>query len=59
MSSETTKKLRPPKHLVQLSILDIGIGTLDKDTQLNSLKTKWTQKSLNPTSAFCKDLLLY
>ena len=41
MSSETTKKLRPPKHLVQLSIL--AIGTLDKDTQLNSLKTKWTQ----------------
>ena len=35
------------------------IGFLDIDTQLNSLKTKWIQRLLNPTNAFWKDLKLY
>ena len=40
VSSGTTKKLRPPRHLVQLSILKGWLGMLDIDTQLNSLKAK-------------------
>ena len=53
------QKLRPPRHLVQLSTWKGGIGILDIDTQLNSLKTKWIQRLLNPTNAFWKDLKLY
>ena len=53
------KKVRPPWHLVQISILKGGLGILDIDTQLNSLKTKWIQRLLNPTNAFSKDLMLY
>ena len=53
------KKMRPPRNLVQLSILKGGLGILDIDIQLNSLKTKWIQRLLNPTNAFWKDLMLY
>ena len=53
------QKTRPPKDLVQLPIWKGGQGILDKDTQLNSLKTKQIQKLLNPTNAFQKDLMLY
>ena len=36
------KKIRPPRHLVQLPIWKGGLGFLDiDDTQLNSLKVKW------------------
>ena len=31
------KKMRPPKHLVQLSISKCGLGNLDTDIRLNSL----------------------
>ena len=53
------QKLRPPRHLIQLSIWKGGLGILDIDTQLNSLKTKWIQRLLKPTKAFWKDLMLY
>ena len=36
-----------------------GLGILDIDTQLNSIKTKWTQRLLNPTNVLWKDLMLY
>ena len=53
--------MRPSKHLVQFSIWKGGWGILDIgiDTQLNSLKTKWIQRLLNPTNAFWKGLMLY
>ena len=37
----------------------IGLGILEIDIQLNSLKTKWIQKLLNPTNALWKSLMLY
>ena len=52
------QKMRPPKHLIQLSTWNGGLGILDIDTQLNSLKTKWIQRLLNPTNALWKDLML-
>ena len=36
-----------------------GLGILDIDTQLNPIKTKWTQRLLNPTNVLWKDLMLY
>ena len=51
MFSETTK-IRAPRNLVQLFTWKDGLGILDIDTQLNSLKTKLIQKLLNPTNAF-------
>ena len=53
------QKMRPPRHLIQLSTWNGGLGILDIDTQLNSLKTKWIQRLLNPTNALWKDLMLY
>ena len=35
------KKIRPPRHLVQLPIGRGGLGVLDIDTQLNALRIKW------------------
>ena len=52
------KKIRPPRHLAQLSIWIGGLGILDIDTQLNSLKIKLIQRLLNPTNAIWKDLIL-
>ena len=49
----------PPRHLAQLSIWMIGLGILDIETQLNSLKIKWIQRLLNPTNALWKNLMLY
>ena len=34
------KKMRPPRHLVKLSVLKVRLGIIDIDPQLNSLKTK-------------------
>ena len=45
--------------VAQLSIWRSGLGFLDKDTQLNSLKRKWIQRLLNPTNALWKELMLY
>ena len=53
------QKIRPPSDLSQLSTLKGGQGILDINTQLNSLKTKWIQRFLNPTNALWKDLMLY
>ena len=53
------KKIHPPRHLVQLPISKGGLGILDIDTQLNSLKIKWTQRLLNSNSALWKNLMLY
>ena len=38
--SSGTEKIRHPRHLVQLSIWMVGLGILDIDTPLNSLKIK-------------------
>ena len=53
------KKIRPPRHLGQLSILRVGLGILDIVAQLKSLKIKWIQRLLNLTNALWKDLMLY
>ena len=53
------KKIRPPRHLIQLPIWKGGLGILDIDTQLNSLKIKWIQRLLHPATALWKDLMLY
>ena len=53
------KKIRPSRHLVQLPISKGGLGILDIDTQLNSLKLKWVQRLFHPTNALWKDLMLY
>ena len=51
--------MRPYRNPVQLSTWKGRLGILDIDTQLNSLKTKWIQRLLNPFNAFWKDLMLY
>ena len=53
------KKIRPPRHLIQLPIWKGRLGILDIDTQLNSLKIKWIQRLLHPATALWKDLMLY
>ena len=53
------EKIRPPRHLAQLSIWTIGLGILNMETQLNSLKIEWIQRLLNPTNALWKNLMLY
>ena len=53
------KKSRPPRHLIQLPIWKGGLGILDIDNQLNSLKIKWIQRLFHPTNALWKDLMLY
>ena len=53
--------MRPPRHLTQLSILGergCGIGILDIETQLNSIKIIWTQRLFNPSNLLLKDLML-
>ena len=52
-------KIRSPRHLAQLSIRTIGLGILNIETQLNSLKTKWIQRFLNPINALWKKFMLY
>ena len=57
------EKIRPSRHLLQLSIWMSELGVLNIETQLNSLKIDWIQrldskvrfKGFNPTNA----LLLY
>ena len=49
----------PPRYLAHISIWMIGLGILDIETQLKSLKIKWIQRSLNPTNALWKNLMLY
>ena len=34
------QKMRHPRHLIQFSTWNGGLGILDIDSQLNSLKTK-------------------
>ena len=51
--------MQPHRHLAQISIWIIGLGILDIETQLNSLKLKWIQKLLNPTIVLWKNLMLY
>ena len=51
ISYGATKKIRPPRHIAQLSIWKGGLGILDIHTHLNCLKDIWIQRSLNPTSA--------
>ena len=53
------KQIRPHRHLTQLPTWKGGLGILDIDTQLNSLKIKWIQRLLHPTNALWKDLMLY
>ena len=53
------QKIRTPRYLAQTSILMVGLGILDKETQLNSLKIKWIRRLLNPTNALWKNLMLY
>ena len=53
------KQIRPHRQLAQLSIWRGGLGILDIDTQLNSLKINWIQMLLNHTNALWKDLMLY
>ena len=48
------QKIRPPRSLAQISIWMIGLGILDIETQLDSLKIKWIQRLLNPTNALWK-----
>ena len=56
ISSGTGKKIRPLRHLAQLYLYRSGLGVLDIETQLNSLKTKWIKRLLNPTNALWKNL---
>ena len=53
------KKIWPPRCLVQLSISASGLGILDIETQLNSLKIKWIQRLLNSNNSLWKNLILY
>ena len=53
------EKIWPLRYLAQLSIWMIGLGILDIETQLNSLKIKWIQRLLNPINALWKNLMLY
>ena len=53
------KKIRPTRRLVQISILTSGLGILDIEAQLNSLKIKWIQRLSNPNNALWKDFMLY
>ena len=59
MISSEQEKIRPLRRQTQLSIWTIGVGILDIETQLNSLKIKWIQRLLNPTNALWKNLMLY
>ena len=50
--------MRPPRHPALLPIWKGGLGILDVDTQLNSLKIKWIQRLFHPTNALWKDFML-
>ena len=52
-------KVQPPRHLFQLSTWTIGLGILDIETQLSSLKINCIQSLLNPTNVLWKNLTLY
>ena len=55
------QKIRPPRYLTSIWMIEQGI--LDIETQLRfnlkPLKIKWIQRSLNPTNALWKNLMLY
>ena len=53
------QKIRPSRYLAQISIWMIGLGILDIETQLNSLKINWIQTLINPTNALWENLMLY
>ena len=53
------RKIRPPRHLVQLPIWRGGLGVLDIDTQLNALRIKWIRRLFSSHDALWKDLMLY
>ena len=53
------KTICHPRQLAQLPIWKGGLGILEIDTQLNSLKVKWIQRLLHQTNALWKDLMLY
>ena len=53
------KKIRPPRHLVQLLVWRGGLGVLDIDTQLNTLRIKWIRRLFGSNDALWKDLTLY
>ena len=59
ISSGTRKKIRPPRRLLQLSLLTSRLGILDIEPQLNSLKIKSIQRLLIPNNALWKNLMLY
>ena len=59
MISSEQEKIRPLRRQTQLSIWTIGVGILDIETQLNSLKIKWNPRLLNPTNALWKNDMLY
>ena len=54
-----SKKIRPPRHLAQLSSWKGGVGSLYIDNELHSSKIKWIQSLSNPTNALWKNLTLY
>ena len=49
----------PPRYLAKLSILRGGLGILDIETQLNSLKLIWIQGLLNATNSLWNNPTLY
>ena len=53
------KKIHPHRHLLQLRIWKGGLGILDVDNQLYSLKIKWIQRLLHSTNALSKDVMLF
>ena len=53
------KKNPSYRRLIKLPIWKGGLGILDIDTQLNSLKIKWVQRLFHPTNVLWKDLILY
>ena len=53
------EKIRLPRHLVQLPIWRGGLGVLDIDTQLNTLRIKWICRLFSSHDALWKDLMLY
>ena len=52
-------KTWPPRYLAKLSILRGGLGILDIETQLNSLKLIWIQGLLNATNSLWNNPTLY
>ena len=51
--------MQPPRHLTQLSIWKGGLGILGIDTQLKYMEIKKILRSLGPTIALWKYIVLY